>query len=170
VCYLIQEFVGGEPASPDAFKSCQKKRQALRHWAEGLRDLHQVNIVHCDIKPQNAVIDRLTGEAKWIDLGWSRCLGLPHPSGGYVRVPVPPPAVPPETLAGSTIDYEKWDRPGDVFAFGAMIYYLLTGHWPQVPLRTLPSGHGIVKSTTLGDMLKEGPANRPDMIAVAAQL
>lgn len=95
--------------------------------ARGLEAIHAEGTLHRDVKPQNLLIGR-RGEVKIADFG----LAL-DPSGAGLTLPGTvigtPPYMPAEQLRG-----ERVDPRTDLFAFGCVLYEMLTGRPPfEVP-------------------------------------
>lgn len=73
------------------------------------------NLVHRDIKPENIMIDPLTFEITFIDLGFAKAIGTKNRTrcGTYQYMP-------PESGLGGTLQ-----TPQDIFSLGRVIQYLL---------------------------------------------
>ncbi|MFN8611138.1 MAG: serine/threonine-protein kinase [Vulcanimicrobiota bacterium] len=87
--------------------------------AEGLSLLHRCQIVHCDVKPANLLLDRHQ-HLLLADLGQARPLGDPRPRmGSYFYMP-------PEQASGQSPQV-SWD----IYALGASFYCALAGYPPR---------------------------------------
>ena len=89
--------------------------------AQGLEKAHESAIVHRDIKPANLMLTR-DGLVKIVDFGIAKLLGVTGPTQtgttlGTVAY------MSPEQIAG-----ENADGQSDVWALGAVLFELLTGH------------------------------------------
>jgi serine/threonine-protein kinase len=94
--------------------------------ARGLEEIHARAIVHRDLKPGNVLLGR-RGETKIADFG----IVLP-PSGEALTeigmVLGSPPYMAPEQLDGDLVDARS-----DLYAFGVVLYEMLTGRVPHPP-------------------------------------
>ena len=91
--------------------------------ARGLEAIHARGTVHRDLKPANVLLGR-GGEVKIADFG----VALESTADGLTRPGTTlgtPPYVAPEQLMG-----ERSDTRADLFAFGVVLYELLTGAPP----------------------------------------
>ncbi len=94
-----------------------------RQAAAGLHEAHMAGIVHRDIKPANLFL-LSTGDLKILDFGLSRLgkqshLTQPQQVLGTLAY------MSPEQLAGGDLDHRT-----DVWALGAVLYEMATGHSP----------------------------------------
>lgn len=93
-------------------------REACRHLrdvAASLALLHVRGLLHRDVSPRNVRLSA-QGRAKLIDFGALAEFGS-HP-----EVVGTPPCIPPETMRG-----EALDQRSDLYALGALAYWVLTG-------------------------------------------
>jgi tRNA A-37 threonylcarbamoyl transferase component Bud32 len=126
--FLVMEYVQGR--SLDVYARSQRltPQQIATIMAKVARavDLgHRLGIVHQDIKPQNILIDQ-SDEPKVLDFGMARLNGAwdseeSQPLGGTIQF------MAPEQARGETA---KITALSDVFAMGAVLYFLLTDKAP----------------------------------------
>ena len=93
--------------------------------AAALADLHQQHVLHLDLKPAN-ILFRHTGEAVLIDFGLSRHEQLPD----LLEEQFHRPTGTPDYMAPEQLFRVRCDKRSDIYAFGAVLYQLATGHLP----------------------------------------
>ena len=130
---LVLEFVDGVTLADRIADGPMPVREAVaiaRQIAAALEAAHEVGIVHRDLKPANVKV-RTDGTVKVLDFGLARDLAVersgdqPVTTTALIRhglVVGTPAYVSPEQLAGRAAD-----TSADVWAFGAMLYEMLTG-------------------------------------------
>lgn len=99
--------------------------ESLRMASEflsGLTELHRLGLVHRDIKPENLLLSE-TGSVKIGDLGILRARRSTMTAAGSALGTLL--YMPPEQARGELSRIGAWT---DVYAAGATIYWLLTGH------------------------------------------
>jgi serine/threonine-protein kinase len=150
----------------------------FRMVATGLNAMHHQGFIHCDIKPNNLMMNK-SGSLKIIDLGQSCKIGTTKR-----RIQGTPDYIAPEQVRRKPLGPKT-----DIFNLGATMYWALTGkHVPTlIPkknkvLSTLapkntPAPHELKKQIPLGvsklvmDCVKDSPAERPrDMMTVISRL
>lgn len=82
-------------------------------------------MIHCDIKPDNIMIDR-DGTVKVADLGLARALGPSGSTGHDDYIVGTPNYISPEQARGEA----NLDCATDVYALGATLYHMVTGRLP----------------------------------------
>ncbi|MFO0608839.1 MAG: DUF262 domain-containing protein [Polyangiales bacterium] len=122
-----------------------------------LRELHAIDVVHRDLKPENVL--RVGDRWKLADFGIAKNLARPVTQHRTFAGHGTPGFAPPEQVDGAEA------RPSaDVFAFGKLLVYLLTGQ-TDVDKLTLPSWARLARECTALD-----PDQRPRLDDVDAAL
>jgi eukaryotic-like serine/threonine-protein kinase len=136
--FLVMELVDGETLAARLARGPLPLDQALDRAIEivdALDKAHRQGIVHRDLKPANIMLAGAgagTGHAKLLDFGIARLV----PSGAGAAWAAPEPA--PLTRAGAVVGTVQYMAPEqiegraadartDIFAFGALLYEMLTG-------------------------------------------
>ena len=132
--YLVSELLEGDTLRGVLGRGPLNARKAVDYAAQiakGLAAAHEQGIVHRDLKPENIFVTR-DGRVKILDFGLAR---VRQPTGGAgesvetATSPTEPGALlgtlgymSPEQVRGQAADHRA-----DVFAFGAVLYEMLSG-------------------------------------------
>jgi len=124
--YLVMEFVEGESlrdAIRDGHLGALGSRLKLAiDVARAVDHIHSRKILHRDLKPENIHVDS-EGKARLMDFGIAKAEGVKLTRSGYTLGT--PYYMPPEQVLGKTLTPQA-----DVYAFGILLYELLTGVRP----------------------------------------
>jgi serine/threonine-protein kinase len=97
----------------------------LMQVAAALAEVHELGLVHCDIKPSNLLLCRGAGpdRVKLLDFGLVKYLAEPHPARSVDHVMGTPLYISPEALTSP----DAMDGRSDLYALGAVAHFLLSG-------------------------------------------
>jgi serine/threonine protein kinase len=148
--YLVMELVAGETLR-DWIKTPSARNRSLeiaRQVLEALRAAHAAGIVHRDLKPKNIMV-RFDGYVKVLDFGIAKRISEPiatnSPENTKTGVTVPGQIVgtiaymSPEQVLGKEVDLRC-----DLFAFGVILYEMLSGRHPWPHTSAVDILHAIV--------------------------
>lgn len=125
---MVMEYVAGgelfERIVDDSFEHTEVSSVGyMRQILEGIQYMHQQNIVHLDLKPENIVcVDRTGIQIKIIDFGLASKLDP--------NTPVKVMHGTPEFVAPEVINYEPICLATDMWSIGVICYILLSGESP----------------------------------------
>jgi eukaryotic-like serine/threonine-protein kinase len=170
--YLVMQYLEGETLAERLARGAMPVADALRVGIEiagALDAAHRSGIVHRDLKPGNVMLTK-TG-ARLLDFGLAKAGGLTAVSGAAATAlatsPLPTSASPPLTAQGTIlgtfqymapeqIDGEEADARTDIFAFGAVLYEMVTGR---------RAFSGKTQASLIGAIMKDVP---PPATSIAA--
>ena len=128
--YLVSELLDGDTLRQELTRSALPTRKAIDYGvqiAHGLAAAHHKGIVHRDLKPENIFITR-DARAKILDFGLAKLM-LPEDGETVTAHEQTTPGqvmgtagyMAPEQVRGEAVDHRA-----DIFAFGAILYELVT--------------------------------------------
>ncbi len=106
-----------------------RARHLLRQAAEALAEAHAINLIHRDVKPANIVVlnkGRQCDRVKVLDFGLVKDVAARNvdPSMSNIATLIGTPLyISPESITSP----DKVDQRSDLYALGAVAYFLLTG-------------------------------------------
>jgi serine/threonine protein kinase len=155
--YIVSELLEGETLRSRTNGPIPQRRaiEFAQQIDRGLSAAHEKGIVHRDLKPENIFV-KTDGTAKILDLGLAK-LAQALPLGSGANLSTLAQDTRPGAIMG-TVGYmapeqvrgEPADHRSDIFAFGAILYEMLSGH------------RAFAKETsaeTLTAILKEDPSD-----------
>jgi serine/threonine-protein kinase len=115
----------------------------VRDAAQALAHAHEAGIVHCNLQPEHFMQD-LKGGVRLIDLGLARFLDNPVDRLTLYRQPDGAPAGLEYLAPEVAIHGVEPDARANVYALGAIFYFLLTGKPPLSRQAVLRQASGVV--------------------------
>jgi serine/threonine-protein kinase len=138
--YLVMELVEGSTLAERIRQGPVPLQEALkiaRQIADALESAHEKGIIHRDLKPGNVIL-RLDGTVKVLDFGLAKMTHAGETSGRAEMQTVvadaetregvivgTPAYMPPEQVLGKPVD-----KRADIWAFGVVLYEMITGREP----------------------------------------
>ena len=165
--YLVQELLEGETLRSELAGGRFSPRRAIDYAtqiARGLSAAHDKGIVHRDLKPDNVFVTR-DGRVKILDFGLAKLTQPEDRSGPLTNLPTASAGTEPGVVMG-TLGYMSPEQVkgapagpvSDIFAFGAILYEMLSGH---------RAFRGDSAGETMAAILKEDP---PELSATNQQV
>jgi serine/threonine protein kinase len=157
--YVVTELLEGETLRNRLAGGALAPRRAIDYAlqiAHGLAAAHEKGIVHRDLKPENLFVTK-DGRLKILDFGLAK-LTQPERGGPQTNLPTETAATEPGVVLG-TLGYmspeqvrgRPADPRSDIFAFGAVLYEMLSGK---------RAFHRDTPADTMSAILREDP---PDL-------
>jgi len=151
--YVVSELLEGETLRERLRSGPLSSRKAIYYAlqvARGLAAAHEKGIVHRDLKPENLFITN-DGRVKILDFGLAKLI-MPESSSG-ADAPTLHGVTEPGLIMG-TVGYmspeqvrgQTADQRSDIFAFGAILYEMISGK---------RAFHGETSADTMSAILKE---------------
>ena len=137
VDYLVMEYIEGETLAERLKRGTLPLDKALEYGiqiAHGLDVAHRAGIVHRDLKPANGMLTK--SGAKLLDFGLAKPNAGGQPNlAGLSAIPTQEKPLTEEGVVVGTVQYmapeqlegKEADARTDIFAFGALLYEMVTG-------------------------------------------
>ena len=134
--FLVMEYLEGETLEHRLKKGALPLDHALQYAiqiANALSIAHRHGIVHRDLKPGNIMLTK--GGAKLLDFGLAKTGVSVGVAPGLSMLPTTPPGLTAQGMILGTFQYmapeqlegQEADARTDIFAFGAVLYEMVTG-------------------------------------------
>jgi serine/threonine protein kinase len=134
--FLVMELLDGETLADRLTKGALPLDQALTiaiQIASALDTAHRAGITHRDLKPGNIMLTK--AGAKLLDFGLAKTAAPIVAGAGLSMLPTTPPGLTAQGTILGTFQYmapeqlegQEADSRTDIFAFGAVVYEMLTG-------------------------------------------
>lgn len=157
VDYLVMEYLEGETLAARLERGPLPLPEAMdiaMEMADALHQAHKQGVVHRDLKPGNIMLTR--SGAKLLDFGLAKSVTSGAPAPDMTAAPT---MTSPLTVEGTIIGTFQYMAPeqlegneatvrSDIFAFGAVLYEMLTGTRPFT---------GKTQASLVAAILKETP-------------
>ena len=141
--YIVMEYVDGQSLEKRVLKEgplpINDVVSYLRQSAKALRHAHQRNMIHCDIKPDNLLLNQ-DGQIKILDMGIAKLNDPKKKSQAQESEPKSDSQVKKdESNILGTVDYlapemasgeAQADPRVDIYSLGCTMFFLLTGQVP----------------------------------------
>src|SRR5262249_34587893 len=148
--YIVSEMLEGETLR-DRLKSPLPQRKAIDYAfqiAVGLAVAHEKGIVHRDLKPENLFITK-DGRVKILDFGLAKLIQPKNPAGDSSAAS---PQTDPGLVMGTSgymspeqVRGQDADNRSDIFAFGIVLYEMLSGKRAFLGESTVETMNAILK-------------------------
>ena len=156
--YIVCELLDGKSLR-DQMRTDLGIRRAIDHAiqiAHGLAAAHEKGIVHRDLKPENVFVTS-DGHVKILDFGLAKLVEVDGGAGSHL--PTTPVDTEPGLMLG-TMGYmapeqvrgQRVDHRADIFAFGAILYEMLSGK---------RAFQGATTADTISEILDKDPPDLP---------
>ena len=134
--FLVMEYLEGETLADRLRKGALPLDDALQvamQIADALSAAHRHGIIHRDLKPGNVMLTK--AGAKLLDFGLAKASGSAVADAGQSMLPTTPATLTAQGTILGTLQYmapeqiegHEADGRTDIFAFGAVLYEMLTG-------------------------------------------
>ena len=133
--YYVMDYIDGESLAERMKRTAQpfsetEVRNILIQILEALKEVHQNEIWHLDLKPGNIMIDK-SGNAYLIDFGASKQIRANGSMTTSTALCYTPGYAPNEQIGQM---YDRFGPWTDIYALGATVYNLLTNKKPPMAI------------------------------------
>jgi Tol biopolymer transport system component len=129
--YMVMELIEGETLAARIAKGALPLDQALKYAvqiADALDRAHRAGVTHRDVKPQNIMLAR--DGVKVLDFGLARSAPKPGSAEATLTMALTTAGTvmgTPQYMAPEQFEGKEADARSDIWAFGAVLYEMVTG-------------------------------------------
>ena len=129
--YMVMEFMEGETLADRIAKGALPLDQAIKfatQIADALDRAHRAGVTHRDVKPQNIMLTR--DGAKVLDFGLAKSIPKVGPTDETLTAVLTTEGTvmgTPQYMAPEQFEGKEADARSDIWAFGAVLYEMVTG-------------------------------------------
>jgi eukaryotic-like serine/threonine-protein kinase len=129
--YMVMELIEGETLAARIEKGSLPLDQALKlatQIADALDRAHRAGVTHRDVKPQNIMLTR--DGVKILDFGLAKSSSKPAPNEATLTAALTTEGTvmgTPQYMAPEQFEGKEADARSDIWAFGAVLYEMVTG-------------------------------------------
>jgi len=129
--YMVMEYMDGETLAARVEKGALPLDQALKfatQIADALDRAHRAGVTHRDVKPQNIMLTR--DGVKVLDFGLAKSMPKPGPAEETLTAALTTEGTvlgTPQYMAPEQFEGKEADSRSDIWAFGAVLYEMVTG-------------------------------------------
>ncbi|OGD22688.1 MAG: hypothetical protein A2W03_16435 [Candidatus Aminicenantes bacterium RBG_16_63_16] len=125
--FITMEYVSGQDLKglirETGALSTGRAISFAKQVAEGMCEAHNLGVIHRDLKPQNVMVDK-EGNTKIMDFGIARSLRAVGMTAEGMIIGTP------EYMAPEQVEGLEADQRTDIYAFGAILFEMVTGRVP----------------------------------------
>jgi serine/threonine protein kinase len=141
------DYINGRKSSLslDPRMPWQKVCSLTYQICQGLLYMHQQNVIHRDLKPQNILYEEVKGISKIIDLGLGKCIQEKDYRETLFTTQANCSLGTPDFMPiEQWYDFKEVDHRGDIYSLGATLYFLLSAQYPYGSQPSLTSLYNAI--------------------------
>lgn len=143
--YIVMEYCDSENLAKILKRPMKEHyvKYYMKQIINGIKYLHDNNIIHCDIKPDNILLTNNKKTIKICDFGFSKCVDLNLTQNETNNICGSPYYMAPEIFIDKKYDYNI-----DIWSLGVIFYEMIYGELPFLRCKDVTQLIQKLKKTT----------------------